>query len=200
MAIEISKQTATQFHEYFKDILNSLVRKTFKDEKELLFITYQPDELELSNEVVAAQTLEIFGKIRYVQVLEQTFFYSKVYNSADYTNGFHSHLIVAASDYEKIETQLDGLDIVAKWVYNIDGLIFKYLPKQAGATYHRLLPTVHIPTPQPTVETEPIVHEPEIIVFTVAKQKFVLQTKSFIANVFIRINKIISYLRFIDDT
>ena len=195
MAIEISKQTPQQFHEYFKDVLNSLVKNTFKDEKELLFITYQPDELELSNEVVAAQTLQLFGAIKFVSVLEQTFFYSKVYNSADYTNGFHSHLIVAASDYETIENQLEGLDIVAKWVYNIDGLVFKYLPKQAGATYHRLLPTVHIPIPKTQQKVEP-----EIIVFTAAKPKYVLQIKSFIANVFIRTNKIISFLMYVDDT
>ena len=195
MAIEISKQTPQQFHEYFKDVLNSLVKNTFKDEKELLFITYQPDELELSNEVVAAQTLQLFGAIKFVSVLEQTFFYSKVYNSADYTNGFHSHLIVAASDYETIENQLEGLDIVSKWVYNIDGLVFKYLPKQAGATYHRLLPTVHIPIPKTQQKVEP-----EIIVFTAAKPKYVLQIKSFIANVFIRTNKIISFLMYVDDT
>ena len=195
MAFVTGKQTPQQFNEHFKAVLNSLINKTFSANEELLFVTYQPDELVLSNVELAAHTHELFGSIKYVQVIEQTFLHSKVYNSGNYINGFHSHLIVSQSEYATIETQLQQYDIVAKVVYDIDGLANRYLAKQAGVTINRLLPTVNIPTPK----AQPIV-EPEIIVLAVPKPKFVLQTKSFIANVLIRINKIIGYLQFIDDT
>ncbi len=197
--------TSNEFNGYCKDVLKVLMKNTFSPEDELLFVTYQPQKLTLTANEVREYTNKLFYRYKYVEVIEQTFKSKKGlrYNYGAYINGYHSHLLIKKSDYNKIKEHLEGINIVDKVIYDLDGLTERYLVKQAGITYNRLLPTNNIPTPQ-------LSEVGEIAIKTVAEQ-IVKQVKITVLKAFQRIkdgivllmffiNKIDSIHMFIDDT
>ncbi len=145
-------QSPQEFREYFTDILNSYVRTTFDKDEVLIFVTYTPYELTLNHKEVSDKTAELFKGCKYVEVLEQNFKTSKRYNYSEYIDGFHSHLIMRASDFKLVQSKLKSYNIVGKVIYDFDNLINVYLRKQAGATRNRLFPIKHIPLD----EVEPV--------------------------------------------
>lgn len=112
----------------------------------MVFVTYQPDTLTLTFDEVAEHTREMYGKFKYIEVIEQTFKVSKRYNTAGYIDGYHSHIIMLKSDYLLVSDKYNSLDIKAKRVYYMDGLI-EYLSKQAGVNPNQPLPMRNIPMP-----------------------------------------------------
>lgn len=197
--INVKDLTAKQFNGYFKDWLNSQVRKTFICETDLYFITYQPHELTLLSDDVKVHTKALFGSIKYVEVIEQTFIENKVYNTGNYSDGYHSHLIVTVSDYKKIAQTLTEFDIKAKWIYDLTGLK-EYLSKQAGATRNRILPTRNVPPP--TIEniiTEVKQATYKVINIIVVTVQFI-PISIFIPKKLLPVNKIKRKQMYIDDT
>ena len=199
------KLTSIEFNGYCKDVLKVLMKNTFSPEDELLFVTYQPQKLTLTANEVKEYTYKLFYRYKYVEVIEQTFKSKKGlrYNYGAYINGYHSHVLIKKSDYYKIKENLEGFNFVDKVVYDLDGLTERYLVKQAGITYNRLLPTNNIPTPQ-------LSEGKEITTKTVTAQ-IVRQVKLTVLKPFQRIkngivllmcfiNKIDSIHMFIDDT
>jgi hypothetical protein len=199
----VRKQTEQEYYGYSKDVLGSLIRSTFNMTDELVFITYQPAKQQLDHKQVTEQTYQLFGQIKYVEVIEQTFKVSKIYNSGAYIDSYHSHLIAKASDYNAIKNKLDGLGIVTKFVYDIEGLK-QYLTKQAGNNYNRILPTQNIPIAVKETISETITSAvKELIRIIVFRTKLFFQLYKAQSNLFkrfITINKIERMLMYVDDT
>lgn len=141
---KLTELTPKEYYNYFNDCLTSLISRTFSNDKALVFLSYQPTEHTLDPAHVMEDTNVLFHQNRYIEVIERTFKTSRLYNDGGYTDGFHSHIIMTEAEYNIIKDQISDLDIVAKLVYNLNGLI-NYLSKQAGTTYHRLLPKRNIP-------------------------------------------------------
>lgn len=148
LSVDVTKQSPYQFRQYFREWLDKYIRNLFNVNDVLVFVTYQPPKPEWSSAKVIEHTQQLFGAVRHITVIEQTFKKSNMYNYADYIDGYHSHLVMTESDYDSIKHQLVGHDIVAKVVYNLDGLKY-YLTKQSGDTYNRTLPILNIPIAQP---------------------------------------------------
>lgn len=205
---DLSKLSAKEYKGYFTDYLEYLVRNTFDIIDRLMFVTYQPTELTLSDTDVVEHTKYLFGDLPYVEVLEQTFVSSGLLKCGHLIDGYHSHLLIRESDYLAIKNKIDslGLNIVAKFTYNLDGLISDYLIKQAGTTHLRKLPIQNIPIKK----SEPIAL-PETVTVTIGiriktQVQIVLRVfrkVSVSLNVsyrFKNINKIYWMHMFVDDT
>lgn len=130
------QQTDTEFYTYFQDVLASQIKKTCKS-TDLVFLTLQPQQLYLNSKTLSEHTATLFNKMNYVEVREQNFKVSKRYDVSDYIDGWHSHLILEETDYEKRKGALVGYDIKVKPIYDLPRLIM-YLAKQA--VRNRLLP------------------------------------------------------------
>ncbi len=144
---DLSKLSTKEYKGYFTDYLEYLVRNTFDVKDRLMFVTYQPTELTLLDAEVIEHTKYLFGDLNYVEVLEQTFVSSGLLKSGHLADGYHSHLLIRESDYLLIKNKIDslGLNIIAKFTYNLEGLISDYLIKQAGTTHLRKLPIKNMP-------------------------------------------------------
>jgi hypothetical protein len=143
----LKKLTEQEYNWYFSDYLNSLVRKTFcKEDGLLFFVRYQPDYREYDHKIIQETTKELFGRFKYVEVIEQTFERRVLFGDGDYVNAFHSHVIMKESDYITIEDELieSGIDVEPKPVWGLQKLT-GYLRKQAGMRPHRILPIQNIP-------------------------------------------------------
>ncbi len=195
----VKNLSVIQFNGYFKDWLNSLVRKTFSGETDLYFITYQPHELTLLSNEVKAHTKALFGNVKYVEVIEQTFIENKVYNTGNYIDGYHSHLIVKESDYKKIAHTLTEFDIKAKWVYDLTGLK-EYLSKQAGGTRNRILPTRNVPPPTIEIIVTNVKQATYKVINIVVVTVRFIPSSIFVAERLLPVNKINRKHMFIDDT
>lgn len=147
-SVDVTKQNPYQFKQYFREWLNKYIRDTFNVNDVLMFVTWQPPKPQWSSVKVIEHSQQLFGGVKNVTVIEQTFEKSNMYNYADYIDGYHSHLIMTESDYGIIKHELKGHDVVAKVVYDLEGLKY-YLTKQAGDTYNRTLPMLNIPISQP---------------------------------------------------
>lgn len=200
LSVDVTKQTPYQFKQYFREWLDKYIRDTFNVNDILVFVTYQPPQPEWSSAKVIEHTQQLFGSLKYVAVIEQTYEKSNMYNYADYIDGYHSHLIMTESDYDSIKHDLTEHDIVANVVFDLDGLKY-YLTKQAGDRYNRTLPILNIPIAKHTpIETQTmvvvvtgvvnVVKAPVLVFHNVLKVKV---QKRFI-------NKIDVKHRFIDDT
>ncbi len=155
------EQTPSEFNEHFKDVLECYVKKLFKPKDILLFVTYQPHSLEFDPNAVLDVTKHFFGSYPFVEVLEQTFKTSNRYNYSNYIDGYHSHLIIKESDYDLVKDQLKDLDIVTKVIYDLEGLIKRYLSKQAGIFNDRKDPIINNPDicEQSVLKTELLIND-----------------------------------------
>ena len=199
-SISERKQSNSEFNGSFNDTLNVLVKSTFDPSDVLLFITYQPDELILDPNIVKEHTSRLLQGVRYVEVIEQTFKNSNRYNNGGYVDGYHSHILMREADYDAIKSQLNGYDIVKKRVYDREGLINRYLSKQAGLTNNRLLPTRHFPKLiMERLEAKPI---KKVYSFFIKPTKIVFRIhfSEMLVRRFIRMNKRLRSLRYNDDT
>src|ERR1700756_499190 len=147
--LSVGKQTDSEYHEYFKDILRCTIKKVFNKNDRMLFVTYQPIELTLDSKEVAEQTNRMLNEFKYIEVLEQTYSVRRIYNDSGYIDGYHSHILIKESDFDTVKSKLQGFDIVEKVVYDIERLTERYLSKQAGMSYIRILPTCNIPITKP---------------------------------------------------
>lgn len=161
LSVDVTKQSPYQFKQYFREWLDKYIRILFNVNDVLVFVTYQPPKPEWSSTKVIEHTNQLFGGVKHVVVIEQTFEKSNMYNYADYIDGYHSHLIMTESDYDSIKHELTGHDIVAKVVYDLEGLKY-YLTKQAGDTHNWTLPILNMPINK----SEPIL-APETVTETI---------------------------------
>jgi|GEM_PF-5051272 hypothetical protein len=196
----VKKQTPKEFNDSFKDVLSSLIRKTFDPKDQLLFVTYQPDILTLDPSQVRQDTSQMLARIRYVEVIEQTFKTSNKYNNSGYIDGYHSHLLIREADYNKVKDRFQGLDVVVKVVYDLAGLATRYLSKQAGVCHDRIPPTNHIPM----VKLEPMEVKAEkrpirIILKPITASQSIPVSQRIVKR-FIRFNKLFRILRHNDDS
>jgi hypothetical protein len=200
LSVDVTKQNPYQFKQHFREWLDKYIRDLFNINDVLVFVTYQPPKPEWSSAKVIEHTQELFGGVKHVTVIEQTFEKSNMYNYADYIDGYHSHLIMTESDYDSIKHQLVGHDIVAKAVYNLEGLKY-YLTKQAGDTYNRGLPLQNIPVitsqgPQEQLELKVVtlkkVDIPKIIGLCIYTLTIPIQ--------YLALLKLRKWNRYIDDT
>ncbi len=198
--------TNSEYRGVFQDRFNRIVRNTFEVNDVLLFVTYQPKKLTLDYHEVTGHTHQLLKTFPYLEVLEQNFKYNNLYNYGEYVDGYHSHIIIKEGDYHRLsEQQLDGIDIVAKVVWDLERLINEYLSKQAGQTYHRLLPESHIPISSAETVSETINQVTKAILAKVLINECIVLFSAVSANeplpkYFKSINKIDGANMFVDDT
>ncbi len=203
--IDLSKLSNWEYRCTFNDWLNYYVRKTFKPNERLMFVTYQPKELVLDFKKVADYTHSLFKSYRYIEVLEQTYLIKNLNKNGHLIDGYHSHILISESDYKDVKEKIKNLkiDVVAKFTYDLSGLTEGYLLKQAGQTINRILPTQNIPIPVPQLITETIT----VTAIKIIKLKF-KPVINYVIEIFqnalikraVTTNKIKVALRFIDDT
>ncbi len=129
-----------QYCEYFKDVLRCDIKRYLRTE-DLYFVTFQPNGLILNLDEIKSQTKLLFGSANYVEIIEQTFKVSNRYNTANYIDGWHSHLIMSKKEFSLMKESLKGFDIVGKDVYDLNGLV-NYLTKQFVRT--KTMPFVNV--------------------------------------------------------
>lgn len=136
-------QTESEYFWSFGERLLSMVRKAFPARR-LYFVTFQPVKgICLSAAEVERSTAELFGQIPFIMVSEQTFKVSRFSNSADYTENWHSHLIIDEAGVNSLPDDLDQFhDVVIKPVFDLSGLV-GYLSKQGAK--NRRPPLQHTP-------------------------------------------------------
>lgn len=205
LSVDVTKQNPYQFKQCFREWLDKYIRDTFNVTDVLVFVTYQPPQPEWSSAKVIEHTQQLFGGVKNVTVIEQTFKKNNMYNYADYIDSYHSHLVMKESCYDSIKHQLLGHDIVAKVVYNLEGLKY-YLAKQAGDTYKRALPMLNIPIhySEPISAHETITETIDVIIKSQVQsvlRVFHRVSISFkVSECFKNINKIYWMHMFVDDT
>ncbi len=137
---------------YYRDVLQSQVNNTFNiSEDRLLFITYQPTDKTYLPQTVRDFTYELFKEYPYIEVIERTYKHLAKRNGSEFDDTYHSHILIRLDDYKALERKLGHnlgvkLDIVDRIVWDLDGLVNRYLIKQKGITSLDMdLPISHIP-------------------------------------------------------
>lgn len=163
-------RTESESKGYYRDVLQSQLNNTFNlSDDRLLFITYQPTEKTYLSETVINFTNSLFKDYPYIEVIERTYKYSAKKNGCSYDDTYHSHILIRLDDYKELERKLGynlgvKLDIVDRIVWDLDGLVDRYLIKQKGITSLDMdMPIRHVPLKK----TEPITI-PETVTETIS--------------------------------
>ena len=145
-------RTESESKGYYRDVLQSQLNNTFNlSDDRLLFITYQPTEKTYLRQTVIDFTHELFKEYRYIEVIERTYKHIAKRNGSGFDDTYHSHIIIRLDDYKALERKLGHklgikLDIVDRIVWDLDGLVERYLIKQKGITSLDMdLPISHFP-------------------------------------------------------
>ena len=153
-------RTESESKGYYRDVLQSQINNTFNlSDDRLLFITYQPTEKTYLSQTVKDFTYELFKDYPYIEVIERTYQYSAKKNGCSYDDTYHSHILIRLDDYKALERKLGynlgvKLDIVDRIVWDLDGLVDRYLIKQKGITSLDMdLPFRNIPSRKTIPET-----------------------------------------------
>ncbi len=156
-------RTESESKGYYRDVLQSQLNNTFDlSEDRLLFITYQPTEKTYLPQTVIDFTYELFKDYPYIEVIERTYKHKAKKNGSDFDDTYHSHILIRLDDYNALERKLGHklgvkLNIVDKVVWDLDGLVERYLIKQKGVTRLDMdLPIRHFPVLRSETEPQPI--------------------------------------------
>jgi len=205
---------------YYRDVLQSQVNNTFNiSEDRLLFITYQPTDKTYLPQTVRDFTYELFKEYPYIEVIERTYQYNAKKNGCSYDDTYHSHILIRLDDYKALERKLGHnlgvkLDIVDRIVWDLDGLVNRYLIKQKGNTSLDMdLPIRHLPNnKKENLTINETVNKPTIIisaaiaadiikpVLLIKKVFHGILINKIVSNRFKKINKIYWMHMFINDT
>ena len=212
--------TESEAKGYYRDVLQSQLSNTFNlSEDRLLFITYQPTDKTYLPQTVKDFTHELFNDYPYIEVIEKTYKYSAKKNCSYFDGTYHSHILIRLDDYKALERKLGykldvKLDVVDKFVWDLDGLVNRYLIKQKGITSLDMdLPIRHIPnnkkeqfTINETVDVPIIIQSAaqaaDIIelVLLINKVFHGVSISNIVSECFKKTNKIYWMHMFIDDT
>lgn len=213
-------RTESESKGYYRDVLQSQINNTFNlSEDRLLFITYQPTEKTYLASTVTDFTKELFKDYPYIEVIERTYQYSAKKNGCSFDDTYHSHILIRLNDYKSLEAKLGyklglRLDIVDRIVWDLDGLVDRYLIKQKGVTSLDMdLPIRHLPDNKKVHFTiNETVNEPFIIqsavqaadiielILSINKVFRSVSINNIVSECFENINKIYWMHMFIDDT